>query len=50
MRCKFIFCSKGMNTMQAIKVIDNFLLQDNTSLLFLCLESLTELFVFHKKN
>ena len=52
MRSKFLFCSKGMKTIQTIKITvgfyvtllnnaDNFLLQDNATV-FLHLESLKE--------
>ena len=51
MRFKFIFCSKIMNAIEAMLYnvfnADNFLLKDNAILLFVCLESLIELFVFH---
>ena len=59
MRFIFVFCSKKMKAIQAMKVTIKlflllmqiaFLLQDNSSVLFLRLGSLRGLFVFHNLN
>ena len=59
MRFKFNFCSKGMKTIQAIKIcfdvislnnVYTFLLEDNAILPFLHLKLLIELFAFHNLN